>query len=146
MVLCLPSPSCVNREGERVGNGRVDLFGDEVRCQNLPGGNWTTRHDRLKMELMTMFDWAGVTATCEAWGLFSHLVPQAAMAREEVRNQVEVMRPDFKLELRNQTSGQVESRVAELKFYCARGFYKSGVRQHRFQRAVEARSLEVINL
>ena len=97
----------------------------------------------MKMELMSMFDWAGVPATCEAWGLFSHLVPQAALAREEVRQQVEVMRPDFRVELRSPTTGQVETCLAELKFYCGRGLYKAGVRQHQFQRAVEGRSIQV---
>lgn len=52
----------------------------------LPGGGWTTRHDRLKMELMAMFGWSDVVATCEVWGLFQHLVPQAALARHEVRD------------------------------------------------------------
>ena len=144
MVLCLPSPSCVSREGERVGEGRMDLFGDQIKRQNLPGGGWTTRHDRLKMEIMSMCDWAGMGATCEVWGIFSHLVPPEALAREEVQKQKEVMRPDFRLEVVNPASGQEESRLAELKFACGRALYKAGVRQHTFTRGVQARAEEVV--
>jgi hypothetical protein len=56
----------------------------------------------------------GVTVTCQASGLFSHLEPQASLSREEVRHQVEVMRPDFRVELRNVASGQVETGDSEL--------------------------------
>ena len=55
MVLCLPSPASSCREGERVGGGRVDIWGDQVRRENLAGGDWMSRHDRLKMEIANMF-------------------------------------------------------------------------------------------
>ena len=45
MVLCIPSPACKERVGEKIGSGRVDLWGDSVKCQHLPGGSWTIRHD-----------------------------------------------------------------------------------------------------
>ena len=93
---------------------------------------------------MTMFDWSGVTATCEVWGLFSHLVPPVALDREEVVKQKSVMRPDYRLEMVNKATDQMETRLAELKYYCSRGLYKVGVKQHHFKRAVEARAEEVI--
>ena len=37
MILCLPSPACKDMVGEKVGGGKVDLFGDVVLCQHLPG-------------------------------------------------------------------------------------------------------------
>ena len=52
MVLCIPSPACRDMVGERVGNGKVDLFGDSVLCQNLPGDGWRIRHDRIKQEMV----------------------------------------------------------------------------------------------
>ena len=93
---------------------------------------------------MTMFDWSGVTATCEVWGLFSHLVPPVALDREEVVKQKSVMRPDYRLEMVNKATDQKETRLAELKYYCGWGLYKVGVKQHHFKRAVEARAEEVI--
>ena len=127
-----------------MGGGRFDIFADQLRCENLSGGDWTTRHDRLKLELMSMFDWSGVTATCEVWGLFSHLVPPVALAREEVLKQKSVMRPDYRLELENKATNQMDTRLAELKYYCGRGLYKVGVKQHQFKRAVEARAEEIV--
>ena len=91
-----------------------------------------------------MLDWSGVSATCEVWGLFAHLVPQAALAQEDVRQQREVMRPDFRLELRNGDTCQLDTRLAELKFCCGQGLYKAGVRQRIFRRGVETRAEEVI--
>ena len=144
MVLCLPSPASSCREGERVGGGRMDIWGDQVRRENLAGGDWTSRHDRLKMEIMRMFQWTGVRATCEVWGLFGHLVPQEALAREDVRRQKGVMRPDFRVELKDEATGLEETKLAELKFTCGKDLYKAGVRQHTFKRAVEARAEEVV--
>ena len=37
MVLGLPSPACRDRVGERLGDKRVDLWGDEVRCVTQAG-------------------------------------------------------------------------------------------------------------
>ena len=76
MLLCIPSPACRDMVGEPVGTGKVDLFGDTVLCQNLPGDGWRIRHDRIKQEIVNMLGWTGMVATCEVWGLFKHLVPQ----------------------------------------------------------------------
>jgi hypothetical protein len=139
MVLCIPSPACRDMVGERVGNGKVDLFGDSVLCQNLPGDGWRIRHDRIKQEIMSMLGWSGVVATCEVWGLFKHLIPQNKQGSEEVNKQRQVMIPDFRIQLSSQT-GQSEARLAELKYTCGRDLYKPGVRQREFKRAVEIRA------
>ena len=139
MVLCLPSPACMDRVGERVGDSRVDLFGDNVLCQSLPGDGWRIRHDRIKTELMSMMRWSGMVATCEVWGLFKHLVPQEDLSRAEVNKQRQVMIPDFRIQLLSQTR-QTETRLAELKYTCGRDFYKPGVRQRQFRKAVNKRA------
>ena len=54
MVLCLPCPACIGRVGERVGDKKVDMFGDNVLCQTLAGDGWRIRHDRIKTEIMLM--------------------------------------------------------------------------------------------
>ena len=54
MVLALPSPACMDRVGQKIGAGRVDTWGDVVKCETLTGGSWTVRHDRTKGELMRM--------------------------------------------------------------------------------------------
>ena len=140
MVLCLPSPACRDLVGERVGTGKVDLFGDSVLCQNLPGDGWRIRHDRIKQEIMSMMGWSGVVATCEVWGLFRHLVPQDRQGSEEINKQRQVMIPDFRIQLSSQQTGQSEVRLAELKFTCGRNLYRPGVRQRVFQRAVDRRA------
>ena len=147
MVLALPSPACRDRVGQRIGGGRVDVWGDVVKCDNsLIGGGWTIRHDRTKGEIMRMLSWSGIVATCEVSGLFQHLVPPAAQDRPEVKRQSHVMIPDFRLQLPHTTPGldlapgETATRLAELKFTCSEQHYRTGVRQREFQRAVERRA------
>ena len=65
MALALPSPACRDRLGEVLGDRRVDLWGDEVRCVTLAGTTFTPRHDWAKMELMRMLSWSQIPASCE---------------------------------------------------------------------------------
>ena len=44
MVLCLPSPACSSRVGERIGGRRVDQFGDTLKREALAGNGWTIRN------------------------------------------------------------------------------------------------------
>ena len=69
--LCLPSPVCRDRVGERVGRAVVDLFGDHVMSAPLPGDTWRTRHDMVKSQLNRLLLWSHLPATCEVFGLFS---------------------------------------------------------------------------
>ena len=149
MVLALPSPACKDRVGEVLGDRRVDIWGDEVRNVTLAGTTFTPRHDWSKMELMRMLGWSQIPASCEVRGLFQALIPEEATLRPEVRLHSTVMVPDFRIELPSSTPGQnllpqeTDQRLAELKFTCSKGHYKSGVRQRVFKRAVEHRSVEV---
>ena len=150
MVLCLPSPACKDRVGERIGRGRVDLWGDRVKCEPLPGNSWVHRHDRTKAEIMRMLGWSGIVATCEVTGLFQHLIPAAAMDRPDVRNQSHIMVPDYRIQLPSTTpgmdllQGETVTRLAELKHTCSEQQYRTGVRQHQFTRAVDRRAGELM--
>ena len=138
MVLCVPSPACMIRVGEKIGNGRVDLWGDTVKCQHLPGGSWTIRHDRTKAELMRMLGWSGIVASCEVGGIFQHLIPPAARDRPEIKNHSHVMILDFRIQLPSSTpaldlaAGETETQLAELKHTCSENHYRTGKRQQQF--------------
>ena len=49
--LCLPSPICRDRVGEKIGKSSVDYYGDKVMSTTLPGDSWRIRHDTIKTEL-----------------------------------------------------------------------------------------------
>ena len=74
--LCLPSPSCRGIVGERIGRTTVDLYGDALMAAPLPGDSWRIRHDTIKSEINRLLYWCNMPATCEVFGLFSHLIPQ----------------------------------------------------------------------
>ena len=42
--LCLPSPVCEGRVGEKLGKATVDMYGDRIQAAALPGDGWRTRH------------------------------------------------------------------------------------------------------
>ena len=112
--LCLPSPACRDRIGERVGRSTVDMYGDRVMAAQLPGDTWRIRHDMIKSELNRLMFWCNMPATCEVFGLFSHLIPQEGLSRLERGRTRQGMVPDFLLELPSQT-GVKEKRLAEIK-------------------------------
>ena len=128
MNLCLPSPACRDRVGESIGRTKVDQFGDKVMSAHLPGDSWRIRHDTVKIELNRLFMWSNMRATCEVFGLFSHLIPQEGLNRIERGRQRQGMVPDFMIEV-NTPTGATEKRLAELKaFNCCLSRYPAGGR------------------
>ena len=49
--ICLPSPACRDRVGEKVGKAVVDLYGDKVMATTLQGDTWRIKHDTVKSEV-----------------------------------------------------------------------------------------------
>ena len=68
----------------------------------------------VKTEWNRLFMWANMRATCEVFGLFSHLIPQEGLSRIERGRQRQGMVPDFMLELTSPTGAKC-NRLAELK-------------------------------
>lgn len=128
LTLCMPSPVCKDRVGSSVGRRTVDIFGDNIMSAALPGDHWRTRHDKLKMTLNSLCTWARLPATCEVWGLFSHLIPNEALSRIEGGRKRQGLVPDFRLEMPS-TTGGTTFRLAELKVIsCCETWYKPGAR------------------
>ena len=97
--------------GEKVGRAVVDLYGDKVMAAPLHGDTWRIRHDTVKAEINRLCVWSKLPATCEVFGLFSYLIPQAELSRiEKVRKRHE--KEWFQVPC--PTGGRV-SRLAELK-------------------------------
>ena len=126
LVLCMPSPVCKERVGEKVGKAVVDKFGDNVMSQHLPGDHWRTRHDKIKMKINSMCSWARVPATVEVWGLFSHLIPSEALSRMESGRDRQAIVPDFRLNIPSDL-GDTQVKLAELKVLtCCKTWYPTG--------------------
>ena len=126
LVLCMPSPSCKERVGEKVGKAVVDKFGDNIMSQHLPGDHWRIRHDKIKMKINSMCSWARVPATVEVWGLFSHLIPAEALSRMESGRARQAIVPDFRLNVPSDL-GESQVKLAELKVLnCCKTWYTTG--------------------
>ena len=126
MLLCMPSPACQDRVGAPVGRSTVDIFGDRIMSEVLPGDHWRHRHDKIKMAIHSICVWARVPVTVEVWGLFAHLIPGDALTRMERGRKRQALVPDFRLELPCATGG-TKTQLAELKVIsCCRSWYTPG--------------------
>ena len=135
--LCLPSPACSQVVGRRVGKMTVDLWGDAVTSQSLPGDGWRVKHDSIKLELKRLMRWCKLPNTCEVFNLFSHLIPQEGLTRLEWGRKRQALVPDFRLLVPSPTGGSF-SRLAEVKFInCCETRYP---REWRKERAVDRRA------
>ena len=112
--LCLPSPVCEGRVGEKLGKATVDMYGDRIQAAALPGDGWRTRHDSIKLLLNSLCRWAALPVRCEVFGLFSHLIPQDGLSRLERGRKRQGLVPDFQLGLVNER-GDEKLVLAELK-------------------------------
>ena len=116
LVLCMPSPACRERVGQKVGsrNGCVDIYGDKIMSSQMPGDHWRTRHDTVKMELASLCAYAKVEHTTEVFGLFAPLIHQQALTRIESGQKRQGLVPDFRLKTTDNT-GATRYQLAELK-------------------------------
>ena len=53
-LLCMPSPACRDRVGASVGRRTVDLYGDSIMAEVLPGDHWRISHDKMKMKIHSL--------------------------------------------------------------------------------------------
>ena len=104
--LCLPSPSCAPKVGEPLHQRglTIDIFGDNVlSVTNLPGGNFTRRHDGVKLAISQIILDSSLRADCEVLGVFKDIIPVGVMeAQAEERRQGRAQNglvPDFKLQI-----------------------------------------------
>ena len=126
LMLCMPSPACQDRVGQKVGKAVVDIYGDNVMTQVLPGDSWRTKHDRIKMKINSLCSWARVPTTVEVWGLFSHLIPARDMSKFESGRARQALVPDFRFNLPSDL-GDSQVKLAELKaLNCCKTWYTPG--------------------
>ena len=114
LTLCMPSPVCQERVGEKIGRKVVDIYGDNVMSEQLPGDHWRTRHDQVKMTVNSILSWSRVSSTCEVFGLFGHLIPKEGLSRMESGRARQGLVPDFKIALPDKVEGTKEV-LAEIK-------------------------------
>ena len=138
--LCLPSPACSDKVGQKVGRTTVDIYGDKVRSVALPGDGFRTRHDTIKQLISRMCIWAGLNSECEVFGRFSGLIQQEGLNRMERGRKRQGLVPDFLIELPLEGRRGSEQVLAELKVIsCCPTRYKSS----NTSRAVDKRAGEL---
>ena len=123
LALVMPSPVCRSRVGAPIGKKTVDAYGDHVQSEHLPGDHWRSRHDSVKLTINSLLSWSRVPATCEVFGLFSHLIPKEGLSRMESGRARQALVPDFRITLPDPQGGTKMS-LAELKILsCCPSWY-----------------------
>ena len=98
-MLCVPSPGCASKIGERFcGRTSVDKFGDKIMAAKMAGDGFRKRHDAIKGRITRLHKWAGVKVECEVFGLFAGHIPQAGLSRLEKGRKRQGMVPDFRVD------------------------------------------------
>ena len=110
----MPSPVCRSRVGAPIGKKIVDAYGDHVQSEHLPGDHWREQHDSVKLTINSLLSWSRVPATCEVFGLFSHLIPKEGLSRMESGRARQALVPDFRITLPDPQGGTKMS-LAEIK-------------------------------
>ena len=124
LTLCMPSPACRDRVGAPIGKRVVDLYGDNVQAEHLPGDHWRTRHDGVKMTLNSLLSWSRISADCEVFGLFSHLIPRDGLSRLDSGRARQALVPDFRIKIPCPVEGS-KMTLAELKILsCCPSWYR----------------------
>ena len=78
-----PSPACAAVKGLRFGRGpkTVDEYGFVVSAEaSVPGGGWTSQHDRIKRAMAESAREMGQEVAMEVYGLFAAHIPQHGRA------------------------------------------------------------------
>ena len=116
-LLCVPSPACLPKVGEKVGKHNVDKFGDRVVAARMSGDGYRTRHDGMKNRIRNLHKWAGMEHTCEVFNLFAGEIPQRGLARIERGRKRQGLVPDFQVRVpvAGRGAGETEQVLAELK-------------------------------
>ena len=94
VLLCLPSLRCRDRVGLKVGNRRMDLYGEHVMNAKMEGPGFTRRHGAIKLELNSKANYCGLKSVCEPCGLFGSLLPKRPLNRLQYRQSSNMLRPD----------------------------------------------------
>ena len=117
--LGLPSPACSNYAGARIAGCRLalDQYGFRLSSATLPGDGWRQQHDELKWRLFEDVREMGMHATCEVYGLFSHLVPQVARGDLDALplRQRQALVPDLMITCAVPEGAPLRARLFEIK-------------------------------
>ena len=76
LILALPSNSCKEFLGQKIGDRVVDNWGAEVSYATVPGGSFIRRHDRIKSCISSLTTYCGMDFICEPQSIFTAHIPQ----------------------------------------------------------------------
>ena len=80
-IMAIPSVICRSKVGEKIGNMKVDPWGDAVFNATVQGNDFKENHDAVKNSINALFRYAGILSEIEPYGVFADLLPQQPLNR-----------------------------------------------------------------
>ena len=95
LILALPSNSCKEFLGQKIGDRVVDKWGAEVSCATVPRGSFIRRQDRIKSCISLLATYCGIDFICEPQSIFTAHIPQRPLNWVKAHQVRQGLRPDF---------------------------------------------------
>ena len=114
-LLAVPSVLCRGKVGQRVGKLKVDKWGDSVLNATIPGPHTISGHNLLKDTMNSLFRYCGILSEVEPYGVFGDLVPQLPLNRIQAGQARQLMIPDIRADIPDETGGSTKSTLIEVK-------------------------------
>lgn len=140
-LLAVPSLICRGKVGEKIGNMRVDEWGDNVLNATLQGDHFRSTHDYIKNVLNSLMNYSGIVSEVEPYGVFADLLPQQPLNRVEGFRARQSLIPDIRADLPDPALGTRRTYI-EVKTISGGSWYQS-VREKK--RGVERRESVIAN-
>ena len=134
-LLAVPSVICRGKVGERIGNMKVDKWGDSVLNATVQGNHFKATHDAVKNSINSLLKYAGIVSEVEPYGVFADLIPQQPLNRVQGNQARQSIIPDIRADLPDPELGTKRTYM-EIKTVSGAKWYQS-VREKK--RAVERR-------
>ena len=93
LILALPSNSCKEFLGQKIGDRVVDKWGAELLCAKVPGGSFIRRHDRIKLCISLLATYCGMDFICEPQSIFTAHIQQCHSIRSRPTRSGRVLDP-----------------------------------------------------
>ena len=121
----------------------VDLYGEAVlSATTISGDHFRKRHDKIKMKLLQLCQWAGLEAEVEVFNLFAASIPQQGLSRMERGRKRQSIVPDMRIAIPEE--GNLVRSLHEIKIISSSKTRYNPLREgQEAVRAVDKRAAEL---
>ena len=123
-IMATPSVLCRGKVGEKIGNMKVDQWGDAVLNATTQGNHFKENHDAVKNSINSPLRYSGILSEVEPYGVFSDLLPQQPLYMVQGHQARQSLIPDIRAEIPDIELGTKRTYI-EIKTVSGDNWYQS---------------------